>query len=81
MEANACGGSFQTMQYMKSFTYLVSTVNSYASLGDEIINCMAKTSIAFDKLHHRLWGQSDVKLDTKIQVYKAVILSFLLYGS
>ena len=42
---------------------------------------MAKASIAFSKLRHCLWGQKGVKLDTKIQVYKAVIISILLYGS
>ena len=66
---------------MISFTYLGSIVKLHALLDDEIINRMAKASIAFGKLDHHLWGQRGVKLDTKIQVYKAVILSILLYGS
>ena len=62
------------------WVYLGFIVNLHASLGDEINNRMAQASIASDKLRYRLWGQRRVKLDTKIQVYKAVMLSIFLYG-
>ena len=69
------------MKYVKSFPYLGRIVNSDASFDDEIINRIAKAFIAFGRLHHRLLGQRGVKLDIKIQVYRAVILSTLLHES
>ena len=66
---------------MKSFTCLGSKVNSNGSLDDEITNRIAKATSAFGKLRHRLWNEREMKLDTKIQVYKAVVLTTLLYGS
>ena len=69
------------LQYVKKFTYLGSTVNSYASLDDDIINRIAKATQAFGKLRHRLWDERGISLKTKIGVYKAVVLTTLLYGS
>ena len=70
----------KNLTYVKSFTYLGSKVNSNASLDDEIINRIARATNAFGKLRHRLWNERSLKLDAKIQVYKAVILIKLLYG-
>ena len=56
-------------------------MNSDGSLHDEITNRIAKATSAFGKLRHRLWNEVGIKLDTKIQVYKAVVLTTLLYGS
>ena len=42
------------LKYAKTFTYLSSTVNSNASLDDEIINRIAKAADEFGKLRHRL---------------------------
>ena len=36
--------------------------------------------MSFGRLNDRAWKQHGIKLDTKIQVYKAVVLSNLLYG-
>ena len=71
----------QSLKYVKSFTYLGSAVNSHALLDDEIVNRIAKASNAFGKLHHRLWNERGIRLETKIKVYKAVVLSTLLFGS
>lgn len=56
-------------------------MNSNATLDDEIIHRIAKATSAFGKLHHRLWDERGIKLDSEIQVYKAVILTTLPYGS
>ena len=71
----------KNLNYVRSFTYLGSKVNYNASLDDVIINRIAKATTAFGKLRHRLWNERGIKLDTKIQVYKAVVLPTLLYGS
>ena len=71
----------RNLNYVRSFTYLGSKVNYNASLDDVIINRIAKATTAFGKPRHRLWNETGIKLDTKIQVYKAVVLPTLLYGS
>lgn len=63
------------------FRYLGSTVNDKATLDDEIHFRISKASSAFGKLQDRLWKTHDVSLLTKIKVYRAVVLSSLLYCS
>ena len=60
------------------FYYLGSTVNEKASLDDEIKLCIAKASGSFGKLQDRLWKSHDVRIQTKIKVYKATIVPILL---
>ena len=71
-------------KYVKSvneFTYLGSIVNRDASMDPELSTRIAKANSAFNKLDERLWRKSGIRLDTKVMVYKAVVLSSLLYGS
>ena len=69
------------LKYVKSFTCLGSKVNWNASLDDEIINRVAKATSSFGKLRQRLWNDRGISLRTKVLVYKAVVLTSLLYGS
>ena len=41
----------------------------------------SRANFAFNKLTKRLWRKSGIRLMTKIAVYKAAVLSSLLYGS
>jgi len=41
---------------------------------------IAKASAAFDQLRSRLWNEDGVCLETKIDVYCAVVLSIFLYS-
>lgn len=70
----------KNLKYLKPFTYLGSKMKSNASLDNEI-NRIAKTTSAFGKLRHRLWNERAIKLDTKMRVYRASVLTTLLYGS
>ena len=65
----------------EKFCYLGSTVNEKASLDDELKLRISKASSAFGKLQDRLWNSHDVRLSTKIQVYKAAVIPTLLYSS
>ena len=51
-----------------------------ASLDSEISARLAKASTAFGRLQQRLWKEHGIRLETKVAVYKAVVLSSLLYG-
>lgn len=71
----------KNLKYVRSFEYLGSKVNSSASLDDEIVNRISKASNAFGKLRHRLWNERGISIKTKVGVYRAVVLTTLLYGS
>ena len=45
-----------------------------------IASRLVKAGCAFGKLQRRLWGVHDVSMETKIDVYEAVVLTTLLYG-
>ena len=68
------------LKTVDEFKYLGSIVDKQGSLSKEITQRIAKASSAFGRLNKRLWKNSNIRLDTKIQVYRAVVLSTLLYG-
>jgi len=45
-----------------------------------INNCSDSDSAAFGRLETRLWKERGVRLSTKVAVYKAVVITTLLYG-
>jgi hypothetical protein len=49
-------------------------------IDDEITSRIGKASVAFGKLQRRLWNSHAIKLSTKIAVYRAVVITTLLYG-
>ena len=63
------------------FTYLGSTVSSTAKIDKEPRNRLGKASAAFGKLQQRLWNNRHVSIRVKCKVYRAVVLSCLLYGA
>lgn len=63
------------------FCYLGSIVAKDGSIDSEISARIAKAYAAFGKLSSRLWNEHDVRLGVKVSVYKAVVLSSLLYGA
>ena len=62
------------------FCYLGSTISEKATLDNELHVRMAKASQAFGKLENRLWSSHDISLRTKINVYRAVVISTLTYS-
>jgi hypothetical protein len=58
--------------------YLGSILAADVSIDNDISARLA--SRAFGKLSKRLWDDHGIRLDTKIEVYKAAILTTLLYG-
>src|SRR6266536_6191570 len=66
---------------VEKFRYLGSTLSQNANIDAEITERIAGASVAFGRLRHRLWDDRNIKLHTKINVYRAVVISTLLYGS
>ena len=63
------------LKYVKNFTYLGSFVNSNTSLDNEIVNRISRATSVFGKLNTRLWKEQEIRLKTKMPVYKIVILT------
>ena len=69
------------LKTVSAFTYLGSTVTKDVKLDMEIESRIRKASSAFGKLYNRLWNCHDVTIRTKIDIYRAVVLTSLLYGA
>ena len=70
----------QRLQMVDKFTYLGSTLSRVVHIDDEVNARIAKASAAFGWLRGSVWDQSGIRLDTKLKVYKAVVLLTLLYA-
>ena len=68
------------MNNVENFTYLGSCLSSSGSLDKEISCRLAKASSAFGRLWTRVWHERGITQATKIAVYRAVVLTSLLYG-
>ena len=69
------------LQSTVKFCYLGSFVTADVSIDAEVTSRLAKASASFGRLSSRLWNDHGIRLDTKIAVYKAAVLTTLLYGS
>ena len=56
------------------------TILSDAKIDKEIDNRLAKANSAFGRLYKFVWNNKSLKCKTKISVYRASVLSTLLYG-
>ena len=65
---------------MDKFTYLGSTVSQAVTIDDEVNARISKASAAFGRLYKNVWDRTGISLQTKLKVYKAVVLSTLLYA-
>ena len=61
------------------FTYLGSTISSNGCIDDEIQRRMAKASASFGRLRQRLWNNHHMSMRVKSKIYRAIVLSTLLY--
>ena len=66
---------------VKEFTYLGTTVTENVSIDTELSRRMGKASGAMARLNQRVWSNQKLRPATKISVYRACVLSTLLYGS
>ena len=69
----------QKLQAVNKFTYLGSTLSRAVYIDDEVTARTAKASVAFGRLRTNVWERNGIRLDTKLKVYKDVVLPTLLY--
>ena len=68
------------LKVVDQFKYLGSIISSDGSLDKEIAARIGKASQSLGCLRSRVLNNKNIKLATKIKVYKAVVLTSLLYG-
>ena len=68
------------LQVFDKFTYLEGTLFRAVHIDDEVTARTAKASVAFGRLRTNVWERNGFKRDTKLKVYKAVVLPILLYA-
>nr|VZI50588.1 unnamed protein product [Spirometra erinaceieuropaei] len=69
------------LQVVENFPYLGSTLSSKTKIDDEVANRISKASQAFGRLQSTVCNRHGLQLITKLKMYKAAILSTLLYGA
>ena len=70
----------QRLQVVDKFTYLGSTLSRVVHIDDEVSARIAKASAAFGRLRGSIWDRRGIRLDTKLKVYRSVVLPTLLYA-
>ena len=68
------------LNVVDKFCYLGSVLAQNAEINDDITRRIGAASAAFGRLETRLWKERGVRLSTKVAVYKAVVITTLLYG-
>ena len=62
------------------FKYLGGIISNDASIDAEITSRISRATVAFGRLTKRLWLNRNVRFSTKISVYRAAVITSLLYG-
>ena len=70
----------QKLHAVEQFTYLGSTLSRTANNDIEVNHRISKASSAFGRLRDNVWERRGITLTTKLKVYRAVVLTTLLYG-
>ena len=71
----------EQLKTVNEFTYLGSVISDNLSLETELNQRIGKASATLSRLTKRVWTNKKLTERTKILVYKACVLSTLLYGS
>ena len=69
----------KALKVVEKFVYLGGTLHHTGSLDSEVSSRIQKAADSFGKLEKKVWSQHGIKLRTKIMVYRAFVLSSLLY--
>ena len=70
----------ESLKNVDRFTYLGSTLSQNTTIDDEVNTRIARASVAYGRLQSTVWKRRGIGLQTKLKVYRAVILPTLLYA-
>ena len=70
----------ETLQVTDKFKYLGSYITNNNNIDEEVAYRIQVASSAYGKLQKRLWNNRNITLTTKLKVFKAVVLTALLYS-
>ncbi|KAI0224060.1 hypothetical protein LSAT2_024917 [Lamellibrachia satsuma] len=70
----------QRLNALNRFTYLGSTLSQNATIDDEVNVRIARASVTFGRLHANVWNRRGISIQTKLKVYRAIVLPTLLYA-
>ena len=73
--------SRSTLKNVQTFPYLSSVLSTKADIEAEILHRLKAASCAFGRLCERVFQEKGLKKETKLLVYKAVVLPSLFYSS
>lgn len=68
------------IEQVSNFTYLGSVISSDGTTDREFSSRIGKASGAFNQLGS-IWNNRNITFSTKLRIYKAAIVTILLYGS
>ena len=66
---------------VEHFTYLGSVISNDATVSKDLDNHLSTASSSFGRLSKRTWQSHSLRLSTKIQEYRAVVVPTLLYDA
>ena len=66
--------------HVNELTYLRSALSRAIHIADEVTARPAIACLAFGRLRAKFWERNGIRIDTKPKVYKAVVLTTLLYA-
>ena len=69
------------IEIVNSFKYLGSMLSNNSLIEEDINNRLSKASKVFRGLNRLIWYKTSIRLETKIKLFRSIILSILLYGS
>ena len=64
----------------QAFTYLGSIITIDGKCDRDIEHRIGKANHSFGRLRSRVWSSHDIRLEAKLALYNAIVLSLLLYG-
>ena len=70
----------ESLKVVDRFTYLGSTLSQNTTIDNEVNTRIARASAAFGRLQSTVWKRRGIGLQTKLNVYRAVVLPTLLYA-
>jgi hypothetical protein len=71
----------EQLERVKEFVYLGSTLTEKGGSVTEIERRINLGYFKFNDLKKSIWNQSAISLKTKVQIYRATVLSTVLYGA